>query len=229
MVKVIYCQSQSGGMWFCFDTHWYVALKPQDLHVFELLLWQENVSESSLAYAALASNAQAFGTAGEQRCVPTSASGHSTFSPYGLANYYSEPAIHQDPIVIYQDHHITFCGTLPNKIRSVSFYGTARRCRCSAGTSPSLSCVRCHLSPDIADNYAASLYCNTYGSTQPGKQRDGGKLCENDEARLHQHHAEARRVNSGKEPCGGLRTLTRIVHWGIVRHGNICGGEPVMG
>ena len=131
MVKVIYCQSQSGGMWFCFDTHWYVALKPQDLHVFELLLWQENVSESSLAYAALASNAQAFGTAGEQRCVPTSASGHSTFSPYGLANYYSEPAIHQDPIVIYQDHHITFCGTLPNKIRSVSFYGTARRCRCS--------------------------------------------------------------------------------------------------
>ncbi len=36
------------------------------------------------------------------------------------------------------------------------------------------------------------------------------ELRENDEARLHQHHAETRRVNSGKEPRGGLRTLQRM-------------------
>lgn len=33
------------------------------------------------------------------------------------------------PIVMYQDRHIAFCGTLSDKTRSVSFYGTARSYR----------------------------------------------------------------------------------------------------
>lgn len=43
----------------------------------------------------------------------SSASGHSTFSPNGFAHYYSEPAIHQEPIVTLQDYHMTFCRTPP--------------------------------------------------------------------------------------------------------------------
>ncbi len=61
---------------------------------------------------------------------------------------------------MYQNRHITFCGTSPDKIRSVSFYGTARRCHWSTGTSPSFSCVRCHLSPDKADNHDVPLCRN---------------------------------------------------------------------
>ncbi len=43
----------------------------------------------------------------------------------GFAHYYSEPAIHQDPTVMYQDRRTVFYGTLPDKIRSGLFYGTA--------------------------------------------------------------------------------------------------------
>lgn len=38
MVKVICCQSQSGRMWLCCDTHCSVALKPQELQAFDLQL-----------------------------------------------------------------------------------------------------------------------------------------------------------------------------------------------
>lgn len=41
MVKVICCQSQSGRMWLCCDTHCSVALKPQELQAFDLQLWQK--------------------------------------------------------------------------------------------------------------------------------------------------------------------------------------------
>lgn len=85
------------------------------------------------------------------------ASGHSTFFPDEFAHYYSEPAIHQDPIVMNQDHHITFCGTLPDKTRSGSFYGTARRYHWFAVTLPSFSYAQCHLSPDKAGNRADPL------------------------------------------------------------------------
>ena len=78
--------------------------------------------------------------------------------PDEFAHYYSEPAIHQDPIVMKQDHHITFCGTLPDKTRSGSFYGTARRYHWFAVTLPSFSYAQCHLSPDKAGNRAAPLY-----------------------------------------------------------------------
>lgn len=86
---------------------------------------------------------------------------HCTFFPDGFAHYYSEPAIHQDPTVMYQDRRTVFYETLPDKIRSVLFYGIARRCRWSAGTSPSFSCVLCRLLPDKADNHAALLCHST--------------------------------------------------------------------
>ncbi|ARF52419.1 hypothetical protein DSJ_24585 (plasmid) [Pantoea stewartii subsp. stewartii DC283] len=41
MVKVICCQSQSGRIWLCCDTHCSVALKPQALQAFDLQLWQK--------------------------------------------------------------------------------------------------------------------------------------------------------------------------------------------
>ncbi|EMY3602370.1 TPA: hypothetical protein QH070_003475 [Klebsiella aerogenes] len=41
MVKVMYCQSQSGGIWFCCDTHCSVALKPQVLQAVDFQLWQK--------------------------------------------------------------------------------------------------------------------------------------------------------------------------------------------
>ena len=46
----------------------------------------------------------------------------------------------------------------------------------------------------------------------PESNGDGRELRENDEARLHQHHAETRRVNSGKEP---LRRRSNITTNGI--------------
>jgi transposase InsO family protein len=52
-------------------------------------------------------------------------------------------------------------------------------------------------------------------AVQPGKQRDGRELRENDEARLHQHHAETRRVNSGRtlrRPSNITTNGIRIVH-----------------
>lgn len=73
----------------------------------------------------------------------------------------SEPAIHQDPTVMYRDRRTVFYGTLPDKIRSGLFYGTARRCRWSAGTSPLFSCVLYRLLPDKADNHAALLCHST--------------------------------------------------------------------
>lgn len=42
MVKVICCQSQSGRILLCYDTHCSVALKPQLLQDFDLQLWQKN-------------------------------------------------------------------------------------------------------------------------------------------------------------------------------------------
>ena len=41
MVKVMCCQSQSGRIWLCCDTHCSVALKPQALQAFDLQLWQK--------------------------------------------------------------------------------------------------------------------------------------------------------------------------------------------
>lgn len=42
MVKVVCCQSQSGRILLCCDTHCSVALKPQLLQAFDLQLWQKN-------------------------------------------------------------------------------------------------------------------------------------------------------------------------------------------
>ncbi len=89
------------------------------------------------------------------------ASGHSTFSPDEFAHYYSEPAIHQDLIVMYRIRHTVFCGTLPDKTPAISSCGTVRRCRLSAATSLWSSCGRYHLLPDKAGNHAAPLCRST--------------------------------------------------------------------
>lgn len=39
----------------------------------------------------------------------------------GFAHYYSEPAIYQEPIIILQDYHITFCERHPIKLVQYRF------------------------------------------------------------------------------------------------------------
>jgi len=53
-----------------------------------------------------------------------SACGYNTVFPDEFVHYYSEPAIHQEPIVTCRYHHTSFHGTSPDKNHSVSFYGT---------------------------------------------------------------------------------------------------------
>lgn len=85
-------------------------------------------------------------------------SAHCTFFPDGLAHYHSEPAIHQDPTVMYQDRRTVFYGMLPDKIRSGLFYESLADAVGLRGASPLFSCVLYRLLPDKADNHCSRCF-----------------------------------------------------------------------
>src|SRR5690606_31953334 len=81
--------------------------------------------------------------------------GRNTFFLDAYAHCCNGRSSRQGLIELLQSTDRSSVGTPPGKTLAESSCGTARRCRSSAGGSPSFCCAQCRLAPDTTDNHGS--------------------------------------------------------------------------